>query len=384
VLTYSAASGIKQNGLSLKDVIMGLSVNEQARYWGIGLVVALVFLWLMGNVLLPFIAGMAIAYFLDPTADKLEAMGCSRAVSTVIITVIGVFAVLLLVVLLLPLLIEQTVDLVRAAPEYAAQLESYLTGRFPTLMDESSFLRTGIDKIGANIRERSGELANVILASAFSLVDVLVFMVVAPVVAFYMLLDWDRMVAQIDSWLPRDHVDTLRHLARELDRVLAGFVRGQLTVCGILGVFYAVSLMIVGLKFGLIVGLIAGLLTFIPYVGAVIGGVLAIGLALFQFWDTPVYIGIVAIIFVIGQMAEGNVLTPKLVGQSVGLHPVWLLFALSAFGAVMGFTGMLIAVPVAAMIGVFSRFGMETYLDGLLYKGANTRQAEIENEPKDV
>lgn len=363
---------------------MGLSVNEQVRYWGIGLVVALVFLWLMGNVLLPFIAGMAIAYFLDPTADKLEALGFSRAISTVIITVIGVFAVLLMVVLLLPLLIEQTVDLVRAAPEYAAQLESYLTGRFPTLMDESSFLRTGIDKVGANIRERSGELANVILASAFSLVDVLVFMVVAPVVAFYMLLDWDRMVAQIDSWLPRDHVDTLRHLARELDRVLAGFVRGQLTVCGILGVFYAVSLMIVGLKFGLIVGLIAGLLTFIPYVGAVIGGVLAIGLALFQFWDTPVYIGIVAIIFVIGQMAEGNVLTPKLVGQSVGLHPVWLLFALSAFGAVMGFTGMLIAVPVAAMIGVFSRFGMETYLDGLLYKGAISRKTEIENEPKDV
>jgi predicted PurR-regulated permease PerM len=154
-----------------------------------------------------------------------------------------------------------------------------------------------------------------------------------------------------------------------VDGVLAGFVRGQMTVCSILGAFYAVALMLVGLQFGVVVGLIAGLLTFIPYVGSIIGGVLSIGLALFQFWDEPVWIVAVLIIFVIGQMLEGNFLTPKLVGRSVGLHPVWLMFALSAFGSFMGFTGMLIAVPVAAMLGVFFRFGVGQYLGGRLYTG---------------
>ena len=150
---------------------------------------------------------------------------------------------------------------------------------------------------------------------------------------------------------------------------MSGFVRGQLTVCAILGTFYAIALMLVGLQFGLIVGLIAGILTFIPYVGSLIGGALSIGLALFQFWDSPEWIVVVAIIFVLGQTFEGNFLTPKLVGGKVGLHPVWLMFALSAFGSMMGFTGMLIAVPVAAGIGVFSRFGLRQYLGGRLYQG---------------
>lgn len=348
---------------------MALSTQEQIRYWGIGLVVALLALWMLGNVLLPFVVGMAIAYFLDPTADKLEAWGFSRIMATIIITVIALFFCIILAIILIPQLVQQAASLVRAAPGYFEQLQSFLTMRFPSLMVETSPLRQGIETFVETLTDRGGDFANAILAQAFNLIDALVFIVVAPVVAFYMLLDWDRMVATIDSWLPRDHLETIRGLARELDNVLAGFVRGQLTVCAVLGVFYAVALMLVGLQFGLIVGLIAGLLTFIPYVGSVIGGMLSIGLALFQFWDTPEWILVVALIFVFGQMVEGNFLTPKLVGGSVGLHPVWLMFALSAFGTLMGFTGMLIAVPVAAMIGVFSRFGVGQYLNGRLYRG---------------
>ena len=142
-----------------------------------------------------------------------------------------------------------------------------------------------------------------------------------------------------------------------------------MTVCGILGIFYGLALMLVGLQFGVVIGLIAGLLTFIPYVGSIIGGLLSIGLALFQFWDDPIWIGVVMVIFMIGQILEGNFLTPKLVGQSVGLHPVWLMLALSAFGGLLGFTGMLIAVPAAAMLGVFFRFGVGQYLGGRLYSG---------------
>ena len=184
-----------------------------------------------------------------------------------------------------------------------------------------------------------------------------------------MLLDWDRMIARIDELLPREHAPTIRRLASEIDDTMAAFIRGMGLVCLILGTYYAVALMIVGLNFGLVVGFIAGLVTFIPYLGALIGGVLAIGLALFQFWGDWLSIGIVAGIFVVGQIVEGNFLTPKLVGDSVGLHPVWLLLALAVFGTLFGFVGMLVAVPVAAALGVITRFAVNQYLDSRLYRG---------------
>ena len=208
-----------------------------------------------------------------------------------------------------------------------------------------------------------------IITSAASLINVVVLLVIVPVVAVYLLYDWDRMVAEIDALLPRDHAPVIRRLAREIDTALASFIRGMGTVCLILGTYYAVALMAVGLQFGLVVGAIAGLITFIPYVGALVGGVLAIGLALFQFWGDWVSIGLVVGIFVLGQVIEGNILTPKLVGNSVGLHPVWLIFALSVFGALFGFVGMLVAVPVAAALGVLARFGLQHYKDSPLYRG---------------
>ncbi|HSF64792.1 MAG TPA: AI-2E family transporter, partial [Paracoccaceae bacterium] len=223
--------------------------------------------------------------------------------------------------------------------------------------------------IGETIRSKGGQLANTLIGSALGVINAVVFIVVVPVVSFYLLLDWDRMVARLDALLPRDHAPVVRQLAREINNVLANFVRGQLSVCLVLGTFYSVALILAGLQFGLIVGVIAGAITFIPYVGALVGGALAIGLALFQFWGDWVSIGIVAGIFAAGQFLEGNVITPKLVGESVGLHPVWLLFALSAFGSLFGFVGMLVAVPVAAALGVLARFGLGRYTDSLLYRG---------------
>jgi predicted PurR-regulated permease PerM len=201
-----------------------------------------------------------------------------------------------------------------------------------------------------------------------------VLIVVVPVVAFYLLYDWDRMVGEIDTLLPRDYAPVIRKLAADIDRTLASFVRGMGTVCLILGTYYALALMLVGLNFGLAVGFIAGLVTFIPYLGALIGGALAIGLALFQFWGDWVSIALVAGIFVLGQVVEGNFLTPKLVGNSVGLHPVWLILALSVFGSLFGFVGMLVAVPVAAALGVIARFAVEQYQTSLLYKGMSERE----------
>jgi predicted PurR-regulated permease PerM len=177
------------------------------------------------------------------------------------------------------------------------------------------------------------------------------------------------MTAKINEMLPRDHAPVVRRLASQIDNTLASFIRGQGTVCLILGTYYAIALMVAGLNFGLVVGFVAGLISFIPYIGALIGGALAIGLALFQFWGDWVSIGIVGGIFMVGQFLEGNILTPKLVGNSIGLHPVWLLFALSVFGSLFGFVGMLVAVPVAAMIGVLARYGIEQYMNSPLYRG---------------
>lgn len=355
---------------------MALPVRQQVTYWGIATVVFLFLLWALGNVILPFLVGGAIAYFLDPVADRLERMGLSRVLATVIIFVflLGVVTVALLVII--PLLIQQTNDLIQSAPDLFNQLRTWLTERFPQVMDNGSPLRQSLASIGETIQSRGGELLQQLLTSAAGVVNVLVFLVVVPVVAFYMLLDWDRLIARIDELLPRDHADTIRSLAGQIDRTLASFIRGQGTVCLILGTFYAVALMVVGLQFGLVVGLVAGLLTFIPYVGALVGGALSVGLALFQFWGDWWLIVAVAAIFQVGQMVEGNILTPKLVGSSVGLHPVWLIFALSAFGTLFGFVGMLVAVPVAAAIGVLVRFAIDQYRAGLLYQGLSGRQRE--------
>lgn len=348
---------------------MALPVREQAKYWGIATAVFLLALWYLGDVMLPFIVGGAIAYGLDPVADRLERMGASRVLATTVISFIAIFVFILMAVLIIPMVVSQAAGLFESAPDLFARLRDFLSERFPDLGDANSTLRQSLASIGETIQERGGAFAKSVFTSALGVINAVVFIVVVPVVAFYLLLDWDNLIAKIDTLLPRDHAPQIRKIAAEIDKTLASFVRGQLTVCAILGVFYAAGLMLVGLQFGLVVGFIAGLISFIPYIGAVIGGVLAVGLALFQFWDQPVMIGAVAAVFVAGQFLEGNILTPKLVGESVGLHPVWLMFALSVFGTLFGFVGMLVAVPVAASIGVVMRFGSEQYRLSRLYKG---------------
>jgi len=348
---------------------MALPVNTQLKAWGIASAVFLIVLWALGDVMLPFVLGAAIAYFLDPVADRLERLGCSRAVSVTIITLVAIVIFVIMALLVIPTLVEQAVALFNTAPDLLRDLRDFLVQRFPTILDNGSTLNQSLSALGDTIKDRGVQLLESVLTSAASLINIAVLFVIVPVVAFYLLYDWDRMIATIDDMLPRDHAAVIRDLAGQIDRTLASFIRGMGTVCLILGTFYAVALMLVGLQFGLVVGAVAGLVTFIPYVGAVLGGALAIGLALFQFWGEWLSIGLVAGIFVLGQVVEGNVLTPKLVGGSVGLHPVWLIFALSVFGMLFGFVGMLVAVPVAAVIGVLARFFIGRYKSSRLYRG---------------
>lgn len=348
---------------------MALPVNQQAKFWGIAAAVFLFVLWWLGDVIMPFVLGGALAYVLDPLADRLERWGLSRTMAVVVIMLTALLIVVMLFLLVIPLLVEQATALINTTPQMFQELQGWLTQKFPQVMDEDSTIRQQLLALGQTIQSKGGDLLNSLLSSALSLINVVVLVVIVPVVTFYLLLDWDRMIARIDELLPRDHADEIRKLAVEMDRTLASFIRGQGTVCLILGTYYALGLGLVGLNFGLVLGFIAGMVSFIPYVGALIGGALALGLALFQFWGQWPWIAAVGVIFAIGQMVEGNFLTPKLVGESVGLHPVWLLFALSVFGAVFGFVGLLVAVPMAAMIGVVIRFALGRYKEGRLYRG---------------
>ncbi|MCY0094543.1 AI-2E family transporter [Hoeflea ulvae] len=349
------------------------ALRRQIFFWLLAFAVFVGFLMVFSSILLPFIAGMALAYFLDPVADWFERRGLSRLMATLVILVafVGIFAISLVV--LIPVLVTQAADLGGRIPGYISQLQTLLTSESTLLPDWISGQLAQIkESFAALLKEGAGFVGTIfqqIWNSGMAILDIAALFVVTPVVAFYLLLDWDHMVEKVDSWVPRDHVDTVRSLAKQIDRSIAGFVRGQGSVCLILGLIYAIGLSIVGLNFGLLIGLFAGLISFIPYVGSLVGLVLALIVAIVQFWPDFVMIGAVVAVFAVGQFFEGNILQPRLVGKSVGLHPVWLMFALFAFGALFGFVGMMIAVPAAASVGVLVRFAISRYLDSDLYHG---------------
>ncbi|AZV78835.1 AI-2E family transporter [Parasedimentitalea marina] len=357
---------------------MTLPAKKQLSYWGLSAVTFAVVLWALGDVLLPFVLGGAVAYLIDPVADRLERMGLSRAGATAVITVGAIVIFLLLLLVVVPTLIFQMIELIQVLPQLFQDARTFANDRFPSLFDQNSQVHQAVTSLAVSLKSHWVNVLNSVLGSAVSLLNVVVLIVIVPVVSIYLLLDWDRMTKRIGELLPRDHAPVIQQLALEIDAVLASFIRGMGTVCLILGTYYAVTLMLVGLNFGLAVGFIAGLVTFIPYLGALIGGALAIGLALFQFWGDWYSIGAVAVIFAIGQVIEGNFLTPKLVGNSVGLHPVWLLLALSVFGSLFGFVGMLVAVPMAAALGVLARFLTGQYLESRLYRG----ESHLHGDPR--
>ncbi|WP_090525392.1 AI-2E family transporter [Paracoccus isoporae] len=352
-----------------------MSTRSQVIWWGAAMAALLLTLWLLGQAILPFIIGAGVAYLLDPLADRLERAGLSRTASVVLITLVAVMAFVGFVLFLAPMIVRQATQLVNAAPGMIEQFQDFMIQRFPGLLPEGGTIRAGLNNLAAAIGERGGEIIGSVLGSVAGMVSVIALLVIVPVVAFYLLLDWDRLVAHVDELLPRQHAPTIRRLAREIDQTLSGFLRGQGTVILILGVFYSLGLMLVGLPYGMAIGIGAAMLSFIPYVGVLIGGATAIGVALFHFWGEPVWIGAVIAIFVIGQVVEGNYLQPKIVGNHVGLHPVWLLLALSVFGSLFGFVGMMVAVPLAAALGVLVRFMTEQYVESPLYTG---RQREAE------
>ena len=365
---------------------MSLPIRKQALYWSLTGFIFLMLLWFLNDVLLPFVLGAAIAYLLDPIADRLQARGLSRMISVLIISVTALVMLLPAVIIILNTLINQASALasINFSGERVAEIEARLRSILPSAVGETLDLQKLLQRFEGFVGPRAQQLFDsfgknflgALMSSAMSLVNILMLVVIVPVVTVYMLLDWDHMIARIDALLPRDHAKNIRILSREIDNTLAAFVRGMGSVCLILGTYYAVSLWMVGLSFGFAIGFFAGLVTFIPYLGSLMGGALAIGLGVFEFWGEWNKLALVGGIFFLGQVVEGNFLTPKLVGGSVGLHPVWLLLALSVFGSLFGFVGMLIAVPFAASLGVLIRFGALQYTSSQLYQGSVGKDAK--------
>ncbi len=356
------------------DATAAIDIRRQVAFWLLTAAIFVAFLYIFSSILLPFLAGIILAYFLDPVADWLERLGLSRLAATIVILVGFVLFFVLGLMIVIPVLGSQLAGLISLLPDYLSRLQTLITRFDPGWLEQNigvdpASLRESLSSLLSQGASFLSALFQSIWNSGRALIDIAGLFVVTPVVAFYMLLDWDRMVARVDSWVPRDHLATVRRLASEINRSTASFVRGQGTVGLIMGISYAVALTLVGLNFGLLIGLVAGLIGFIPYVGSVVGLVLSLGVALVQFWPEWQWVAAVAAIFFAGQMVEGNILQPKLVGGSVGLHPVWLMFALFAFGYLFGFVGLLVAVPAAAAIAVLVRFAIERYLESPVYRG---------------
>ena len=370
--------------------------HRQIWFWLIGSAVFLGFLALLHDILLPFILGMALAYLLDPLCDRLEKWGLSRLGATLLVCLFFLVLLVISLVMLVPLMLQQAAGLVGQLP---AMLEALRDWAYRMLFFLERNLnsevvvqaREAMSAATDNLVSLAGTFVADLITGGVALFNLLALLVITPVVTFFLLRDWDRMVEKVDGWLPRQHLLTLRGLASEVDETLAGFIRGQGLVCVFLGVFYGLGLTLASLNYGLVIGLIAGILSFIPYVGTTVGLLIAVGVAFAQF-DSLWRVALVAAIFLGGQAIEGNYLTPKLVGDRVHLHPVWVLFGLLAGGALFGFVGVLLAVPISAVIGVGMRFLLSRYKQSVYYRGqeerpelpagAGEREFELETEKK--
>jgi predicted PurR-regulated permease PerM len=364
-----------------------MTARNQILFWT-GLALFLIAVtWVLRDVIFPFVAGLILAYLLNPLVTRLERWRIGRLMSSMIVAGLIVIAFSIGLILFVPFVANQILDLIIALPAMVTRLQAFVTQEGAAFIerlggpDAVQDVRTAIAEIMKQASSWLGGILSSIWSGGEAIVNAFLLIVITPVIAFYLLIDWPRMTATIDSWLPRRYDDTIRLLWREMDHSIAGFLKGQLLVCLILGIFYAVALQIIGLDYGILIGLSAGLLSFIPYVGSLTGFLISTAVAVVQFWPEWWMIGAVMGVFIFGQLFEGNVLAPWVVGEATGVHPVWLMFALFAFGSLLGFVGLLLAVPLAAVVSVLGRFAIQRYMASEIYLGIPNAPPE-EGRPK--
>lgn len=351
-----------------------MPIERQAFFW---LLVGIIFFFLIDQlkeILLPFVVGMGFAYALNPAADALERFGISRLIASLLLVGCLVVFIVLLVVFVGPVIIEQIRQLAEAAPSelqrLQVNLEAYAQNNFNEDFPQAKqSITQAFDWLAGN----SGTVASWIAASlwtqgraVFALVSLLL---IAPLVAFYLLVDWKRMMDQVDDALPREHAPALRAMGHDINAAVAAFIRGQGLVCLTLGTFYALGLWLIGLDYGLLIGFATGLMAFVPFLGWIVGTITATTLALIQFWPDSLPVILVICVFLAGQGLDAGFLSPKIVGPKIGLHPVWLIFALFAFSYLFGLVGTLVAVPMAAAVGVIVRYTLRAYRQSSVYTG---------------
>ena len=323
-------------------------------------------LWAISDILLPFIVGLVLAYLLDPIVDFLESAGCPRWLGAASLAFGAIFISVGVFVFFAPILSQQLIGFIEQAPNYVGHLKTGISSIIANLQDRWPKFDQAIlaDKMreayGPQTMKWVGDLTRTFWTGGLAVLNFISLVVITPVVLFYLLRDWDRMVVLVVDMIPKQQSENIKDLLRSIDQVLAGFIRGQLMVCLILAFYYSIALILLGLDFALVAGIVAGLISFVPYIGMLFGLTVSLIIAFLQFgsWDPLV---LVTAIFLIGQVIEGNFITPKLVGDRIGLHPVWMIFSLMAGGALFGFSGVLIALPVAAVLGVLIRFATEGY-----------------------
>jgi predicted PurR-regulated permease PerM len=349
-----------------------MSFTRPIVFWITMLAALVAVVVLLREVLLPFVAAMMLAYLLDPLASRLERFGMNRLVATLTIVGLFVVGVVAIVILAAPIVVDEIVSFVDNLPLYIRRLHGLATDKDKPWL--SKIVGEGLGQAEQSISELTTLAADSLdgfLHSVWSgsraLISVLSLSVVTPMVACYLIYDWNRMVATIDNWVPPSRRDTVRALAREIDETIGGFMRGQGTLCLILSVYYAVALSLTGLNHGMLIGVAAGLISYVPYLGSLSGLVVSTCVAIAMFWPNWPHILIVPAIFFVGQTLADYVLSPHLIGRRIHLSPVWVIFALFAFGYLFGFVGLLIAVPLAAALGVLIRFAMRQYYASPLY-----------------
>lgn len=342
-------------------------------FWLAGIVCFFLFLYLIRGILLPFVVGMLAAYFLDPAVHQLRLRGWSRSTSAAIITIAFFAVTVALGSLLVPLILEQLTMLAGELPVYIRALrEKYgadVTHYFSTMgPDLANPIKSAAGTIGGGLADMLGKILPDMLQSGLAVLNLLSLIFLTPVVVFYLLRDWDQFVERIDDMLPRDQANTIRTQLRAIDRTLSGFIRGQMNVCLLMAAYYGIGLTFVGLNSGLGLGILTGFLLFIPFVGYASSLVTCLIIGLFQFgWGE--HMMIMLAVFGVGVVLESGFITPKLVGDKVGLHPIWIIFGILSGAALFGLVGVLISLPVTAVIGVLVRFALTQYKNSSLYSG---------------
>ena len=361
-----------------------MTLRTQVLVWVGFAVVAILLIWLFRPILLPFVLGIALAYILNPAVVFVQRTGLARGWASAIVLLAVVGIIIALLVIVTPLIASQVAGLVARLPEYAGDLQHLVQAWAPQLnqwlgaervaqieTNLSQFLGTGVEFIGSV----TAQLA----ASGLTVLNTIAVLFLTPIVALYLMIDWERMVRAIDDLLPREHRREIRQVLDQMDTAMAGVIRGQGAVIVVLWVYYAAALTLTGLNFGLVIALLTGLLDIVPFLGFLTGLILSMGIAVVQFAPNWWLVAIVFGVYMIGTFLEGNVLYPRLVGQSININPVWLMFALFAFAFLFGFVGLLLAVPLAAITATLVRYSVRRYKDSALYRG--DRQPRVAAPP---